>query len=134
MVGGLLLSRSCTTGWLDWNHGELILTADALVRVKLPEPTEAGRRMRNTVPGDPSVRRAVGLGEAAGLLNAHPTNRFIPLDEIESADLHQGVLSDRLAVRVADGSRYKFLWLHADPAYAILRDRLPGLIPGRVKV
>jgi hypothetical protein len=103
-VGGSarLISRSCTTGWLDWGHGELWLTETALVRV---------RRSRGHTP---------------------PTNRHLSFAEIAAARLHRGRVNDRLSVTLHSGGRHKLLWLSSEAAYGVLLDVLPRHLHGRL--
>lgn len=125
MISGRLISRSCTTSWSDWNHGDLYLTAEALVRVRLPVPTAEGRRLRDTVGPTPRYRDLPSADEAGPLLDLDPTNRCIRLTEITSARLRRGAFNDRLALTLQDGTRSKLLWLRVDPAYDVLARELP---------
>lgn len=130
MIVGRLVSRSCTTSWSDWNHGDLYLTAEALVRVRLPVPTAEGRRLADTVGPTPRYQDLPSIAEAGPLLALDPTNRCIPLADITSARLRRGVLSSRLALSLRDGTHLKLLWLRVDPAYEVLRQELPGSLGG----
>lgn len=125
MISGRLISRSCTTSWSDWNHGDLYLTAEALVRVRLPVPSAEGRRLRDTVGPTPRYRDLPSAEEAGPLLALDPTNRCIRLAEVASARLHRGILTDRLALTTQDGAHLTLLWLRADPAYDVLAHELP---------
>ena len=125
MISGRLISRSCTTSWSDRDHGDLYLTAEALVRVRLPVPTAEGRRLRDTVGPTPRYQDLPSADEAGPLLALDPTNRCVRLDQVASARLHRGILSDRLGLTMRDGTRLKLLWLRVDPAYDVLADALP---------
>ena len=125
MISGRLISRSCTTSWSDRHHGDLYLTAEALVRVRLPVPTAEGRRLRDSVGPTPRYRDLPSAEEAGPLLALDPTNRCIRLAEVASARLHRGILTDRLALTTQDGAHLKLLWLRADPAYDVLAHELP---------
>lgn len=130
-----LISRSCTTSWLDWVHGELWLTESALIRTR----SSLGQTLVNGKSGvSPTLAPAVRPVPIPPHLTpervaaGHPTNRYIPLAEIASAALHRGHMSDRLNLAMSSGTRHKLLWLSADPAYAILRDALPSALNHRL--
>jgi hypothetical protein len=114
-----LLTRSCTTGWTDWLHGELWLLPTALVRRPLGlSATVANGR-------GPTVRTPLPEGDADEIA-ALPTvggsrgGRVIPFADIATASLRRGGSTDRLAVNHHDGTSCKLLWLHRDPAAAVL--------------
>lgn len=92
VITGELISRSCTTSWPDWNHGDLFLTAEALIRVRLPEPTAAAMLLRNSVGPEPQYRELPATANAHSLLAADHTNGYIPLAGVNSARLHRGIL------------------------------------------
>lgn len=89
----MLISRSCTTGWLDWIHGELWITPDALVRLRLG----SGQTLRNGT--GPTIR----LPERADpnspqfapevARSGHGGNRYIEFDDISAASLRCGILN-----------------------------------------
>jgi hypothetical protein len=120
-----LLSRSCTTGWLDWVWGDLWLTDDALYRVSrgMAETRTAARarpRGGSTVP-DSDAMAPEALDEE---VLADAKNRRAPLTEIRSAKLRRGLLNGRLSLVLDDGTRIKLLWLKSDPAHDILAEVL----------
>lgn len=95
------------------------------MRVRLPVPTAEGRRLRDTVGPAPRYRDLPSADEAGPLLALDPTNRCIRLDEVASARLHRGILNDRLALTLQEGSRLTLFWLRVDPAYDVLAQELP---------
>ncbi|MEO3743792.1 hypothetical protein [Plantactinospora sp. B5E13] len=114
-----LITRSCTTGWADWIHGELWLLPDLLVRRRLTlKATRANKNLPTVSQPLPEVEAAsLDLNEIA---DAHRTNKVLAFDAVAEARLHRGILTDRLALRMRDGSRHKLLWLRVDPAYEVL--------------
>ncbi|MFC4068852.1 hypothetical protein [Actinoplanes subglobosus] len=118
-----LISRSCTTGWADWIHGELWLLPRHLVRRRLSLRATLANKNERTVPMVLLEVPASSLSQQ-DIVSAHPTNKVLPLDEVVEARLHRGILSDRLALTMRDGSRHKLLWLRIDPAHEILGSAL----------
>ena len=129
-----LISRSCTTSWLDWVHGELWLTDKALIRTRLSLSETLANGTGDTLA---AVAAPVAVPPHLSpelVVAGHPTNRYIALAEIEFAALHRGHVSDRLNLRMRDGGRNKLLWLSADPAYQILREALRRGLDERLTV
>ncbi|GAA4608505.1 hypothetical protein BJY16_006874 [Actinoplanes octamycinicus] len=127
------VSRSCTSGWSDWIHGELWLTPVALVRRRL----SLADTMANGI--GPTVRAPLPVADAGwfdhyreAIVAEHRTNRFIPFDAIATARLRSGVLNDALRITLRDGTHHRLLWLTKDPAHAILFGALPGLLGARL--
>ncbi|GGQ73403.1 hypothetical protein [Couchioplanes azureus] len=114
-----LISRSCTTGWADWIHGELWLLPRHLVRRRLTLHETRANKNGRTVPVPLPEVPASALAQR-DITSAHRTNKFLLLDEVAEARLHRGILTDRLALKMRDGSRHKLLWLKDDPAHKIL--------------
>ncbi|MEV1144171.1 hypothetical protein [Micromonospora sp. NPDC049799] len=127
-----LITRSCTTGWADWVHGELWLLPNLLVRRRLTLQQTRAHANGRTVPHPlPEVRAAsMPLDE---ILSAHPTNKVLALDTVVEARLHRGLMTDRLAVTMRDGNRHKLLWLKVDPAYEVLCHALAEPLGQRLK-
>ncbi|WSK25162.1 hypothetical protein OG730_40900 [Streptomyces sp. NBC_01298] len=125
-----LLATSCTTGWLDWLHGELWLLPDSLVRMR-------GGSLDSVVhslsPGVPEHTATTVIGyDPAAVLRGHHTNKIIPFDGITHARLHRGLTASGLSMRMTDGSRHKLLWLSSEPARRILTDRLLPILGSRL--
>ena len=125
---GELISRTCTTSWSDWSHGDLYLTPEALIRIRLPQPTPEAMRFRNTVGPRLQHRELPPANEADRVLAADPTNRYILLADVRAARLHYGILSDRLALTMGEGVSLKLLWLRFDPALTVLQRELPARV------
>ena len=117
--GAQLVSRSCTTGWADWVHGELWLLPHLLVRRRLGLAATFANGVGPTVPSPAPVVEAWSL-DLGAIAAAHRTNVVLALPEVATAVLHSGLATDRLALTMRDGSRHKLLWLHSDPAHHLL--------------
>jgi hypothetical protein len=124
---GQIVSRSCTTSWLDWSHGELVVTDHALVRRRLVQPTEQGGKLRSTASATERPTDVPDPGRAQEVLGLHSTNKYILFSEIGEAKLRRGILSHRLAINTIGGATHKWFWLSADPAHWMLADRLPQM-------
>jgi len=124
------LSRSCTTGWFDWIHGELWLSTTSLVRRRLSLAVTIANGVGPTVRTPLPEVQLSGLA-LARLLGGHRTNRFVDFDAVAQARLVKGMTSDALRLTMRDGTRHKFLWLRRDPAYAVLSSTLPVALGGR---
>jgi hypothetical protein len=128
-VKAVCVSKGCTTGWLDWVHGELWLLPDALVRRRLTFATTQANRYGPTV-GDPLPERDPGSFRRDDI--RHRTDKFLPFATIRTAQLFRGFTAHGLALSTVDGRKHKLLWLTADPAYEILSESLPALLGGRL--
>lgn len=131
-----LISKSCTTGWLDWVHGELWLGEEAIMRsrLSLAETLAHGNGGSPTVT-IPPARVPLPSHLTPPLLAAgHRRNKYLPFAQIAAAALHRGRMNDRLSVTMDTGARHKLLWLSTDPAFAFLREALARSLPGRLTV
>jgi hypothetical protein len=118
-----LLTRSCTTGWGDWIHGELWLLPSALVRRRLGFG-ETLKNLGGPTVGVPLPRIAARDLPTGQILSEHHSNKVIALNAIVHATLNRGLTSHRLGLRLADGTAHKFLWLSSDPAHDALAHAL----------
>ncbi|MFJ6198080.1 hypothetical protein [Micromonospora sp. NPDC092111] len=125
------VSRSCTTGWLDWVHGELWLSPVGLIRRRLSWAESKAHGLGPTV-GTPLPESALDSFDLATLLAEHPTNKVIHFDAVATARLVRGSTSDALRLAMSDGSRAKLLWLRRDPAYEILSTSLAAALGERL--
>ncbi|MFB6516504.1 hypothetical protein [Streptomyces sp. NPDC056401] len=125
-----LLAASCTTGWLDWLHGELWLLPDSLVRMRGGFIDSFVHSLSPRVPEN-TATTVIGYDPAA-VLGGHRTNKVIPFDGIAHARLHRGLTTSGLTVRMTDGTRHKLLWLSYEPARRILTDRLLPVLGSRL--
>ncbi|MFI7576793.1 hypothetical protein [Micromonospora sp. NPDC049497] len=127
-----LITRSCTTGWADWVHGELWLLPDLLVRRRLTLQETRAHKNGRTVPHPLPEAQAASL-PLSEILSAHPTNKVLALDTVAEARLHRGIMTDRLTLTMRDGSCHKLLWLKVDPAYEVLCQALEEPLGQRLK-
>jgi hypothetical protein len=125
------LSRSCTTGWLDWVHGELWLLPTGLVRIRLSMAETKQHGLGPTVPPE-LPQTDPGRFDFAQVRAGHPTNKAIHFDAIARANLARGIGSHGLRLVLRDGAKHKLLWLARDPAYAVLAATLPDLLGDRL--
>jgi hypothetical protein len=132
-----LISRSCTTSWLDWVHGELWLLPSGLVRTSIgfrgtrDNATRTG--IGRTVP-EPLPHRPVTSFDLGRIADARRTNKVLLYDRIASATLVRGVTAHGLRLTMADGRRHKLLWLIRDPAHTVLSEVLPGVLRERFTI
>ncbi|MBY8879770.1 hypothetical protein [Actinacidiphila acidipaludis] len=125
-----LVARTCTTGWSDWIHGTLWITADSLVRIRsglattLLQSYEAGTSARKA--GRPLCYAP------AELLAAHPTNRVIPVSAIARASFRRGLTTTSFTLDLTTGARHRLLWRSTEPAQRLLTDRLLPLLGRRL--
>ncbi len=112
---GQLITSSCTTGWLDWIHGDLWLLPDGLLRIPTGLAATASHGLLQTVSGDPAEREFTGpeLGKIASRGGKH---LWLQADHIERADIHTGVMTSRVNLWMVDGQRVKLLWFRRDHA------------------
>ncbi|GAA1400122.1 hypothetical protein GCM10009662_21170 [Catellatospora coxensis] len=124
------ISRSCTTGWLDWVHGELWLTPTGLVRRRLSRAESRANGLGPTVTA-PLPRAELPEAALTRVLAEHATNKVVTFESVDRARLVRGVTAHGLRLVLRDGSRHKLLWLTRDPAYGILADVLPSVLGDR---
>jgi hypothetical protein len=117
------VTRSCTTGWLDWIHGELWLTSTGLIRRRLSLQASRANGLGPTV-AEPLERADIAAFDLDRLLAEHPTNKVVAFSDVAYARLVRGFTTHGLRLRMLDGRRHKLLWLARDPAYQILSKTL----------
>ena len=121
-----LISRTTTTGWMDFEHGELWLASDGLLRRRrgwlqtlasvgliqdlLASSTDPLMEQRFT---DEIIDRILEQG-----------GWWIPADAIETARLHKGLAVGRLWVALHDDKPAKFLWVSSNLTYNTLCEAL----------
>jgi len=124
------LTRSCTTGWLDWVHGELWLLPTGLIRRRLTMAETLQHGRGPTVP--PALPRAdPGHFDFEAVRAGHRTNKAIHFDAVASAILARSVGNHGLRLVLRDGAKHRLLWLARDPAYEVLVATLPVLLGDR---
>ncbi len=126
-----LLTKTCTTGWLDWIHGELWLLPEGLLRIRSGfMATLANGSVSAGLKAQEPYRPLTYDPEA--VLAAHPTNKLIPFAGIAAGRLHGGLTASGLEVVMTDGTRHKLLWSSLDPARRLLREQLPPVLGARL--
>lgn len=119
-----LVAASCTTGWLDWIHGNLWLASDGLARVPLGLRTTVAHGTNNIDPAK-GQHPEISMSEFDRLRGMNST-LWIAADRIESARLHRGLLNDRLQIIMKDGSTHKILWVRDALGTQCVSKVLPG--------
>lgn len=125
-----LISRSTTTGWWDWEHGELWLGLEGLLRRR--------RGWLNTIASVGLIQDMHSRGidpEIHGAFTAETIERavqqgglWIPVGTICGARLRPGIITGRLNLTLADGRSVKLLWAKSSLTYESLRDALRRLL------
>jgi hypothetical protein len=119
-VSATLLSRACTTGWLDWVWGELWSLPDGVIRVSSgwsDTLSEAIRNARDRPPG--------------AACDEDDRNRWI---RCRRARLRQGSFTSRLHAELIDGSTVKLLWMKRGPGFEQLRRVLGQSLGGNLEL
>ena len=119
---GRIITASCTTGWLDWIHGELWLFPEGLLRVRTSLATTLAHQNLRTVSDEPQGRD-FSYDEIKALVTTK-RNLWIEADRIERADVHVGVMTGRVNLRMRGGRKIKLLWLRSDHAERALSTAL----------
>ena len=128
---GVLLSKSCTTGWRHWKHGALWLFPDGILRIPLGW-LETGYffNPRNTPPVDFDMDDAKFAD-----LTSERRNIWIPKDMIASAILwHTFFAADELYAVLADGRSVQLLWIPNKFVFTMLQSRLQEWLGNRLRV
>jgi hypothetical protein len=112
---GQLITSSCTTGWLDWIHGDLWLLPDGLLRIPTGVAATASHGLLHTVSGDLAEREFTGV-ELQKIASRGKKNLWLQADHIKRADIHTGVMTSRVNLWMADGQKVKLLWIRGDHA------------------
>jgi hypothetical protein len=133
-----LITTSCTTGWLDWIHGELWLCPDGLLRRSLGLRETVKHALvsskKQTFDRDNRPTHAFTSDEIEQALGSGPTNRWITWPEIERATLKIGIIDHSLHLQLSSGGRAKFLWLRAHGGFDLLDKELGRVLSERVRV
>ncbi len=131
-----LISQSTTTGWLDWEHGELWLSSGGLLcrrrgwsqtlaSVGLIQDLQ-GRTADLAVPKRFTTGAIENVVEHGGL--------WIPAASIRSARLRRGVITGRLSLVVLDDHSIKLLWARSSLTYESLREALSHWLGGQIRL
>ena len=123
-----LVSASCTTGWLDWIHGELWVCPEGLLRRPLGLGATIAHGAHPTVDtADRPRRRAADLrGSSSG------RDLWLPWDAVELAELRTGPMTHSLHLRLPNRS-VKFLWRGVDGALEYFQATLPQMLGDRFR-
>ena len=116
------LTASCTTGWTDWIHGELwLLPHDGLLRVPSPLGKTIVHGFRPRADSAVLTTRTMSLEDAEETVLRGAKAVWIPRQDIATAHLKSGPLSDSLRVHRKDGTTVTLLWLRSAKAKDALR-------------
>jgi hypothetical protein len=124
------ISRSCTTGWLDWVHGQLWLLPTGLLRRRMSLAETRANGYDPTVAVPPPRAPVVDF-DLTRIAAEHRTNKVIPFEAVARARLVRGLTTDALRLTLRDTTPHRLLWLTRDPAYDILMRVLPALLGDR---
>lgn len=116
----VLASAACTSGWLDWIHGELWVCSDGLLRRSLGLRKTIEHGSNATVNPGLRPKRRFTAAERYVIGNEREMNRWIAWDWIDTAEVRRGTLTDSFHYRLKVGSRGKLLWPRADGAVSLI--------------
>jgi hypothetical protein len=106
-IQGTLLTQRCTTGWLDWIHGQIWLFPEGLLWARGNLQITIAQSARGPLPDQLTAttdeRELAQLAREKG-------NLWIPSTAIRSASIRRGLTTERLLLTLVDGSRIKLLW------------------------
>ena len=121
-----LVSRSTTTGWLDWEHGELWLSSTGLLRRRRgwSQTVASGGLMQDVRARTSDVTIQERFTSAAVKNVIEYGGLWIPADSIQTARLRAGIITGRLSLGVGDGQSIKLLWARSSLTYESLREAL----------
>jgi hypothetical protein len=129
-----LISRSTTTGWSDWQHGELWLGPDGLLRRKRGwAKTVASVGLVQDLlasSGDPEFQQPFTSGDLE--LAVQRGGLWISPGMIQAAKLRPGIITGRLALTVTDGRSVKLLWAKSTLTYDSLRNAMTSWLNDRL--
>ena len=124
-----LVSASCTTGWLDWIHGELWLCPEGLLR----RPLGLGATIAHGA--GPTVDSADRPRRGAEDVRGHRSGRglWLPWDAVELAELRTGRMTHSLHLHLPNNRTVKFLWRGVDGALEYFQATLPAMLGARFR-
>ena len=128
-----LVAASCTTGWADWEHGNLWLAPDGLARIPLGWVVTYAHTFQGL---DPAIGHIVSVtpGDLSQALADSPRAIWMEAPYMEVARLHRGITCDRLHVRMKDGTSHKLLWIRNKAATRTIEDALRAWLGDRLTV
>ncbi len=131
-----LVSSSTTTGWLDWEHGELWLAPSGLLRRKLGWlVTFAGVGLEqdtHAATTDPPVQQRFTTEQVDAAVQGG--GLWIPSDEIQTAHLRTGIMTGRLKLTLVNERHVKLLWGKSIVTYESLRQAVSNWLGDGLKL
>ena len=125
-----LISLSTTTGWLDWEHGELWLSSDALVRRRRGWlATVAGGGLdpvRMAGAPLPEVHEEFSPSDIATI--RQNGGLWLPAEQFTGGRLREGIITGRAQLSLKNGESVKLLWARSRLTFASLRDALAAWV------
>lgn len=121
-IEGRLLSKSATTGWLDWMHGELWLFPDGLLR--LPMGWGKTILMIGYFFNPRRAQQRTFSDDERAALVARRRNTWIPFADIRQATLRHSMGADEFVVTLANGQKKQLLWIPNPLIFATLQQVL----------
>lgn len=116
-----LISATTTTGWLDWQHGELWLAADGMFRRPrgwaATVASDGIAHDLQALPGDEPIEEEISDEDLSKGL-------WIPAQSIRTANLRRGITTGRLKLGLANGSTVKLLWVRSALTHRSVQDAL----------
>jgi len=129
-----LISRTTTTGWMDFEHGELWLSSDGLLRRRRGwfETFASVGLIQDALANsaDPLIERRFSDEMIDQILEQG--GWWIPADAIGTARLRNGLTVGRVRLVLNEGDPAKFLWIKSRLTYDALRDALTGWVGDRL--
>jgi hypothetical protein len=119
---GGLLSTTCTTGWLDWFHGQLWLFPDGLLRIPLGKVKTILFVGYATNPWQ--VMPRVFSEDKWRQALSHPGSLWVPFAGIRQANLRHVFSADEFSAQFWDGRSIQLLWLPRPMVYDVFEASL----------
>jgi hypothetical protein len=128
-----LVAASCTTGWADWEHGNLWLAPGGLARIPLGWLATYSHTFQGI---DPAIGQIVSITQSdlSQALTRSPRSLWMEASYIEVARLHRGITCDRVHLHLKDGASHKLLWIRNKAGTQQLEDALRGWLGDRLIV
>lgn len=132
-----LIAITSTTGWLDWVHGDLWLCPDGILRrSRGPKATlenAESKGMKELVHASHPPTRTFTDADCAAIATADKRNVWVTWDQVASARLASGPLSNALHLQLTDGRNLSLRWLRQEGPLDFLRSRLQDALGDRLQ-